>query len=188
MMDQQVNLCLGGDLANLHSLGWIATDLHRLIELSDLLESGDQEPLERYFGPQARPSNRYKSFTANGHRPLTDISLQDDGTLALNIPCLSVAGAIVMPLVQTAVLRLLEKSATPQEFRLTPTDSSLKRVMQAFERGDFGSGSEGLNTLAFVLAELNYKVDFLASNAAIVEHSVDRYATRIARTIRKHSR
>jgi hypothetical protein len=60
--------------------------------------------------------------------------------------------------------------------------------MQAFERGDFGSGSEGLNTLAFVLAELNYKVDFLASNAAIVEHSVDRYATRIARTIRKHSK
>jgi hypothetical protein len=59
--------------------------------------------------------------------------------------------------------------------------------MQAFERGDFGSGSDGLNTLAFVLAELNYKVDFLAKNADIIEHAVGRYATRIARTIRKHS-
>jgi hypothetical protein len=188
MMDQHVSLCLGGDLANLHSLGWIATDIHRQIEFTDLLESGEQEPLERYFGPQARPANRYKHFTGNGHRPLNDVSVQDDGSLTLNIPNLSLAGAIIMPLVQTAVAKLLQKTDTLADFRLTPADSGLKRVMQAFERGDFGSGSEGLNTLAFVLAELNYKVDFLASNAAIVEHSVDRYATRIARTIRKHSK
>ncbi len=186
-MDQQVSLHLGGDLANLHSLGWIATDIHRMIELSDLLEAGDQEPLQRYFGPQARPSNRYKSFTANGHRTLSDVSVQDDGSLALQIPNLSVAGAIVMPLVQTAVTQLLQKTDTLADFRLTPADSGLKRVMQAFERGDFGSGSEGLNTLAFVLAELNYDVDFLAKNTDIIEHAVGRYATRIARTIRKHS-
>lgn len=185
-MDQHVSLCLGGDLANLHSLGWIATDIHRLIEFSDLLESGDQEPLERYFGPQARPANRYKSLTANGHRPLNDISLQDDGSLTLNIPNLSVAGAIIMPLVQTAVTRLLIKTDSLLDFRLTPADPGLKRVMQAFERGDFGNGRDGLFTLAFVLRELKYKVDFLDHNAALVEHSVDRYATRIARTIRKH--
>ncbi|UTW11514.1 hypothetical protein [Marinobacterium rhizophilum] len=188
MMDQQVNLCLGGDLANLHSLGWIATDLHRLIELSDLLASGDLEPLERYFGPQARPSNRYKSFTANGHRPLADISLQDDGRLALNIPNLSVAGAIVMPLVQSAVTSLLKKTDTPAEFRLTPADPGLKRVMQAYERGDFGSGNDGCQTLAFVLTELNYEVGFLSRHAELIEHSVSRYATRIARTIRKQLR
>jgi hypothetical protein len=102
--------------------------------------------------------------------------------------CRAIGQVVKLWLVQTAVAKLLQKTDTLADFRLTPADSGLKRVMQAFERGDFGSGSEGLNTLAFVLAELNYKVDFLASNAAIVEHSVDRYATRIARTIRKHSK
>ncbi len=187
-MDQQVNLCLGGDLANLHSLGWIATDLHRLIQLSDLLEFGDPVPLERYFGRQARPSNRFASVTANGHRPLTDISLLDDGSLSLNIPRLSVAGAIVMPLVQSAVAGLLKKTGTQVEFRLTPTDTGIRRVMQAYERGDFGSGHDGCQTLAFVLTELNYKVDFLSRHTDIVEHSVGRYATRIARTIRHQMR
>jgi hypothetical protein len=186
-MDQQVSLCLGGDLANLHCLGWISTDVHRLIELSDLLDSGQQEALERYFGAQARPYNRYKTLTDNNRQP-SDISRQEDGTLELKIPNLSLAGAIVMPLVQTAVVRLLKKTETPAYFRLMPADPGLKRVMQAFERGDFGTGSEGLNTLAFVLDELNYKVDFITRSAAIIEHAVARYGQRIARTIRKHSR
>ncbi len=187
-MDQQISLCLGGDLANLHCLGWISTDVHRLIELSDLLDTGQQARLERYFGTQARSYNRYKAFTDNKHRLPTEIGLLEDGSLEVKIPNLSVAAAIVMPLVQTAVMHRLKNGKTPVEFRLTPKDPGLKRVMQAYERGDFGEGSEGLNTLAFVLDELKYDVTFLAESADIIENAVTRYSARIARTIRKHSK
>lgn len=184
-MDQQISLCLGGELANLHGLGWIATDLNQLIELSDLLESGQHETARHFFGAEARPFNRYKRFAGTPRRRPSQLNLRDDGSLELVISELGVAAAILVPLVQSAVAQQFNGADEPVGFRLTPKDPGLKRVMQAYDRGDFGEGSDGLNTLAFVLEELSYEVPYLVTSAPVIEHAVNKYARRIARTIRK---
>ncbi|GGO86674.1 hypothetical protein GCM10011348_38040 [Marinobacterium nitratireducens] len=184
-MDQQISLSMGGDLANLHGLGWIATDLNQLIVLSDLLESGQEDVAAHFFGNDARPFNRYKTFASAPQRRPSQVSQRDDGTLELVISELGVAAAILIPLVQSAIERQFEGAEQPLQFQLGTRDPGLKRVMQAYDRGDFGSGAEGLNTLMFVLKELNHEVPYLATSAPVIEHAVRKYSRRIARTLRK---
>ncbi|NVK40872.1 MAG: hypothetical protein HWE39_06475 [Oceanospirillaceae bacterium] len=185
MMDQQIRLCLGGDLANMHGLGWIATDLNQLIVLSDLLESGQEDIAEHFFGTDARPFNRYKTFASTPARRPSQVRQQDDGSVEMVISELGVAASILMPLVEAAVQRQFEGREEPLAFALGTKDPGLKRVMQAYDRGDFGAGSEALGTLMFVLKELNYDVPYLVTSGPVIEHAVSKYSRRIARTIRK---
>jgi len=185
MMDQQISLCLGGDLANIHGLGWIATDLNQLIVLSDLLESGQEDIAAHFFGSTARPFNRYKTFASTPNRRPSRVKLQDDGSVEMVISELGVAAAILMPLVESAVQRQFEGREAPLAFALGVRDPGLKRVMQAYERGDFGEGSEALGTLMFVLKELNYDVPYRVTSGPVIAHAVNRYSRRIARTLRK---
>lgn len=90
-----------------------------------------------------------------------------------------------MPLVQVGVGALLRKVDTTVTFEVTPDDQILKQLLDDFQKGNLGRGTEGLNTLFYLLEQRNYNVRVLADNVFLIDRAVDRYARRIARTIRR---
>ena len=71
-------------------------------------------------------------------------------------------------------------------FQISPQDQGLRGVIDAYERGEFGQGREGLEMLMSVLLHRNYDVRILANNIYLIEHVVDRYSQRIIKTINKN--
>ena len=180
-----IKLYFGKELANLYELGWISTDLSRLIEFSELIESGRIERAEKFYGEKARPFNRYVSPAGKkGTRP--EIVDARRGSLELILAEVGVAAAIIMPLVGIAVQRYFAERDEAVSFQLSPEDPGLRRVMQAYENGEFGTSDEGLQTLIAILQQRNYNVTYLHQNAYLVEHVVEKYSQRIVKTIKKN--
>lgn len=185
MYDQEIKLYFGGDLANLYELGWISIDLSQILEFAELVEGDEYDRAEKYFGENARPFNRYVSLT-EGRRKRPEIVDVRKGSIELVIAGASVAAAIIMPLVQVAVQRYFAERNEVVDFEFSPQDQGLKKIMEAYERGDYGRGVDGLNALMSVLQQRNYNVSALANNTYLVEHVVEKYAQRIVRTIKKN--
>jgi len=185
MDDQEIRLYFGGELANLYELGWISTDLSQLIEFAELVESGKRERAEKFFGEKARPFNRYVALTEKREKRPEIVDVKK-GSIELIIAGTSVAAAVIMPLVQIAVQRHFAAKDETVTFELSPQDQGLRRVMDAYERGDFGQGIDGLNMLMSVLQQRNYNVSVLANNVYLIEHVVEKYSQRIIKTINKN--
>lgn len=185
MDEQEIRLYFGGELANLYELGWISTDLSQLMEFAELVESGNRQRAEKYFGEKARPFNRYVSLTEKREKRPEIVDVKK-GLIELVIAGTSVAAAVIMPLVQIAVQRYFAAKDETVTFELSPQDKGLRSVMVAYERGDFGQGVNGLNMLMSVLQQRNYNVNVLANNVFLIEHVVDKYSQRIIKTINKN--
>ncbi len=181
----KIRIYFGSELANLYELGWISTDLSQLIEFSELVESGEQERAEKFFGEKSRPFNRYTALTKNREKRPEIVEVQK-GSIELVIAGASIAVAVIMPLVRIAVTRYFDKQDESITFELSPQDKGLRKIMDAYEKGEFGKNSEGLKVLMSVLQERKYDVDVLANNIYLIEHVVEKYSQRIIRTIKKN--
>ena len=185
MTDHKIKIYFGNELANLHELGWISTNLSQLLEFSELLESGKADQAEKLFGNKARPFNRYTPVAELKDDKPRIIDVQN-GSIELVIAGASLTASVIMPLVQIAVQRYFRKEDENITFQLSPQDKGLSNIMTAYEKGEFGEDNEGFVLLISVLKERNYNVDYLAENTYLIEHVVDKYAQRIIRTIKKN--
>jgi len=185
MNNFQIKIYFGSELANLYELGWISADLSQLIEFSELVQNKKQERAEKFFGEKSRPFNRYAAINKDREKRPEIIDVQK-GSIELLIAGSSIAVAVIMPLVQIAVQRHFSKLDETVTFELSPQDKVLRKVMNAYEKGEFGEGTEGLKVLMSVLQQRNYNVDALADNIYLIEHVVDKYSQRIIRTIKKN--
>ena len=181
----KIRIYFGSELANLYELGWISTDLSQLIEFSELVKTGQQDRAEKFFGEKSRPFNRYTALTKKREKRPEIVDVQN-GSIEMVIAGASVAVAVIMPLVQIAVQRYFAKLDETITFEISPQDKALSKIMNAYEKGDFGEDSEGLKVLMSVLQVRNYNVDVLANNIYLIEHVVDKYSQRIIRTIKKN--
>ncbi|NRA59683.1 MAG: hypothetical protein HRU25_01985 [Psychrobium sp.] len=185
MEEHEVKIYFGGDLTNLYELGWISSDLSALIDFTELVESGDQERTEKYFGEKARGFNRYTKVVDKPHKRPEIVDVRK-GSVELVIAGCSVAVAVIMPLVQIAVQRYFNQRDEELSFEISPQDTSLQRIMNTFANGEFGRGSEGLELLMSILQQRNYNVTLLAQNIYLVEHVIEKYSQRIIKTIKKN--
>lgn len=185
MDNHKIRIYFGSELANLYELGWISTDLSQLIAFSELVESGEQDRAEKFFGENSRPFNRYTSLIKKREKRPEIVDVQN-GSIELVIAGASVAVAIIMPLVRVAVTRHFAKLDETITFEISPEDKGLSKIMNAYEKGDFGKDREGLEVLMAVLKEREYNVDVLSNNIYLIEHVVDKYSQRIIRTIKKN--
>ncbi len=156
-----------------------------MIEFSELVESGEQERAEKFFGEKSRPFNRYTALTKNREQRPKIVEVQN-GSIELVIAGASIAAAVIMPLVRISVTRYFDRLDETITFELSPEDEGLRKIMAAYEKGDFGKDREGLEVLMSVLKERKYNVDVLASNVYLIEHVVEKYSQRIIRTIKKN--
>ncbi len=185
MDNHKIRIYFGSELANLYELGWISTDLSQLIAFSELVESGEQDRAEKFFGEKSRPFNRYTALTKNREQRPKIVEVQN-GSIELVIAGASIAAAVIMPLVRISVTRYFDRLDETITFELSPEDKGLQKIMAAYEKGDFGKDREGLEVLMSVLKERKYNVDVLASNVYLIEHVVEKYSQRIIRTIKKN--
>ncbi|MCR9537260.1 hypothetical protein [Vibrio alginolyticus] len=185
MEENEVRIYFGGDLTNLYEIGWLSSDLSQVIDFSELLELEDFERTEKFFGEKARPFNRFTKVVNRPHKRPEIIDVRK-GSVELVLGGVTVAAAILMPLVQIYAQRYFEQQNEEVSFEVSPQDKSLKRILDAYARGEFGRGSEGLSALFSLLEIRNYDVRVLSQNVYLVEHVVERYAQRIVRTIKKN--
>ncbi|MEJ2604283.1 MAG: hypothetical protein P8172_13530 [Gammaproteobacteria bacterium] len=184
-MDGAIRVRFGSELANLYEVGWISADLSQVNEFAQLLEAGDLERADRFFGEDARPFNRYVDISkAEGPRP--EIVHARHGSLEFGIAGLGFAATLISGIVGAAVKHYLDKHDETVSFEISPRDPGLNKILMAYADGNFGYGIDGLNTLFSVLAERNYEVESLHENVYRISRVVDRYSGRIVRTIRKH--
>ena len=185
MEENEVKIYYGGDLTNLYELGWLSSDLSQLIDFTELVESGDKTRTEKYFGEKARPFNRYTKIVSKPHKRPEIVDVRK-GSVELVIAGCSVAAAVIMPLVQSAVQRHFTQEGEELSFEISPEDEGLQRIISAYANGDFGRGTEGLETLMSILQQRNYNVTILAQNIYLVEHVIEKYSQRMIKTIKKN--
>ncbi|MCK7632645.1 MULTISPECIES: hypothetical protein [unclassified Shewanella] len=185
MEDNEVKIYFGGDLTNLYEIGWLSSDLSQLVDFAELVESGEKERTEKFFGEKSRPFNRYTKVVDKPHKRPEIVDVRK-GSVELIIAGCSVAATVIMPLVQIAVQRYFAARDEEVSFQISPKDTNLQRIMNSYANGDFGLGTEGLTMLMAILEQRNYNVTLLAQNIYLVEHVVDKYAQRMIKTIKKN--
>ena len=184
-MDHKIKIHFGGELANLYEVGYLSIDLYQLITFSDLIEQGEIEKAKEYFGKKPKPMNRYHSLLkiSKAKSEIVDVR---KGSIELMIAGISVSAAIIMPLVQVVAQKYLNHRCATVTFEFSPQDESLKRMIDAYAKGEFGRGQEGFDTLFTLLQRRNYNVSCLSENIYQVEYVVDKYAQRMVRTINRN--
>jgi len=184
-MENKIKVYFGGDLANLYEVGYLSVDLFQLITFSDLIEQGDIDKAKDYFGEKPKPINRYSSLYRK-RKTTSEIADVKKGSLELIIAGVTLSAAIIMPLVQIAAQKYFDYRNANVQFQISPDDLSLKRIIDAYAKGDFGRGQEGLDTLFAILERRDYDVRILAENTYIIEHVIDKYSKRIVKTVNKN--
>lgn len=185
MEEKEVKIYFGGDLTNLYELGWLSSDLSQIVDFAELLESEDLERTEKFFGEKARPFNRYVKVVDKPHK-MPEIVDVRKGSVELIMAGCSVAATVVMGLVQIAVHRYFTNKDEEISFEIHSQDATLQRIMNAYAKGDFGTGSDGLATFMAILQERNYSVNILARNVFLIEHVVKKYSQRMIKTVKKN--
>lgn len=185
MENNEVKIYFGGDLTNLYEIGWLSSDLSQLVDFAELIESGEKDRTEKFFGEKSRPFNRYTKIVDKPHKRPEIVEVRK-GSVELIIAGCTLAAMVIMPLVQIKVQEYFRLRNEEVSFEISPQDTSLNRIMNAYENGDFGRGTEGLNMLMAILQQRNYNVTFLAENVYLVEHVVDKYSQRMIKTIKKN--
>lgn len=163
----------------------MSSDLSQLVDCTELVESGDSERTEKFFGEKARPFNRYTKVVDKPHKRPEIVDVRK-GSVELVIAGCSVAAAVIMPLVQIAVQRYFSQRDEEVSFEISPQDEGLRSIMNAYANGEFGRGSGALETLMTILQQRNYNVTVLAQNLYLVEHVVEKYSQRMVKTIKKN--
>ena len=185
MSERNLSVRFGDEIANLHDLGYITTDLYHLVAFADLMTEGRTTEAEKYFGEDARPFNRYLGIMgeSRGHAEIIDAR---KGSVELLLSGLGLLASLVMPLVAIEVRRRVERSGKTVSFQISPDDPGLTRLLDAYADGEFGTGQPALEMLFAVLRSRGYSLELRGEDVYAIEHVVDRYAQRIVRTVEKY--
>ncbi len=185
MTERSVNLYFGSKIANLYDLGYLTVDLHQLSVFSNLIESGQSEESEKYFGEKARPINRYmRELTKGSNAEIIDVK---KGSVELILAGLGALASIVMPIVAIKIERELDLNSKTIKFEISPQDERIKTHLESYKNGTFGSGEQALQNLFEVLQRLNYSITIRAEDIYSIEHVTNKYAQRMVKTIIRNS-
>lgn len=184
-MNDDIKIYFGGELSNLFELGYISTDIHQLIAFSELIEKEDSTQIQKYFGEKPAPINRYVKISKESKRK-SKISEVKQGSIELTLTDIGVLAGIVMPIVAIKVQQYFNQRNETVQFQISAQDQNLRRIIEGYERGDFGNGEEALSRLFRNLEYANYDVQINNNDIYLVEHVVEKYAQRIIKTIKKN--
>ncbi len=185
MDDQKLEVYFGTGIANLYDVGYLATDIQQLITFSEMINDSDKENIDKYFGDKVKGLNRYaKPLERYGTRSeITDVR---KGSLALILSGMAVATSIIVPIAIAKVQRQLQKEDLETTFEISPEDENLKTHLNAYAKGEYGTGLEALNYLFEMLSRLNYNTSAVAEHVYRIEHVTDKYAGRMVKTIKRN--
>lgn len=183
--DQTLKVYFGEGCANLYTIGYISSDLFQLLAFSELLEQRDEGRLYKYFLRKERPLylSRYSKLLRENIKTsqVTDVK---KGSVELIISCVTVASAIIIPFVVLGVHRRFERSDQQVTFNVATDDQTIQQNLDEYSQGTFGHGVKGLDAFVQHLAAQGYDVHAVSERVYEIEHVVDRYERRLARTLK----
>ena len=185
MEDQELKIYFGSKIANLYDVGYLSTDIQQLIAFSDLISESDVDSLDKYFGEQIKGLNRYAKPLEKASRQ-SQISDVRSGSIEFVLQAVGVAASIIVPIAIFKAQSQLKKEGIDIKFEISPSDKNIVKYLNAYEKGDYGTGLDALNFLFEMLSKLNYNTSVISDNAYRIEHVTEKVAQRMVKTIRRN--
>jgi len=185
MNSQELRIKFGSGISNLYDIGYLTTDIQQLVAFADLLEQGDISAVEKYFGERIRGLNRYaKVLEETGRKSL--VTDARPGSLELDVGPLALAASIIIPIAIAKVEHLLRQENLATTFEINPADEKIRKHIAAYSEGKYGRGQKALNNLFEALSRNEYNITVIAEHVYRIEHVTDKYAARMAKTIKRN--
>lgn len=182
-MESQLRIYFGSSLANLYVVGYLSSDIHKLIALSEAIADEEGAPNQSEVANWFNYTNRYTRALEKHSRNST-ITRARNGSLELLLGGMAVAASIIVPIAVARAQTKLQKEGRSVQFEVSPTDKVLKRHIDRYARGDYGTGAEGLTNLFGTLSGLGYDVGAVSDNTYKISRAIDACARRIVKTVR----
>lgn len=182
-MESQLRIYFGSTLSNLYAVGYLSTDLHKLITLSEAIEEKEGASDIDDIGNWFNYTNRYTRALEKYSRSST-ITHARDGSLVLLLAGMAVATSIIVPIAIARAQERLQKEGLRVQFEVSPTDEVLDRHIKRYERGEYGTGVGGLNNLFGTLSGLGYDVRGVSDHTYLIHRAINVCAKRIVKTVR----
>lgn len=180
---QELRIYFGDDVANLYDVGYLSTDIYQLIAFAELVDRKQDKDIERWFGDEARPFNRYATVL-DKYRQSSGIREAKGGSLELVVAVSSLISSIVVPLVVVYVQRQLDgQNSRTISFEISVKDGRLQQLITMFAEGHFGQGPRAIEGLFQALRDRGYNVTLRASDAYVIDDTLHRYSRRMVKTI-----
>lgn len=182
-MEAKLRIYFGTALANLYTVGYLSTDIHKLIAFSEAVQREDELPDGQNVSNWFNYTNRYTRVLEE-HAKNSKISRARNGSLELLLAGMGIATSIVVPIAVARAQNTLSKADLRINFEVSPTDKVLDRHVKRYARGDYGKGVDGLNNLFGTLSGLGYDVCAVSDNTYQLNRAIDVCAKRIVKTVR----
>lgn len=182
-MESQLRIYFGSELSNLYAVGFLSTDLHKLIALSEVMHQQDGAPAGEDVAGWFNYTNRY-TRALEQHSSNSKIKRARNGSLELIIAGMALVSSIVVPIAVAKAQNKLQRDGLSVQFEVSPMDKVLDRHIKRYARGEYGSGVDGLNNLFGTLSGLGYDVSGASENVYQIQRAVNVCAKRIVKTVR----
>ena len=182
-MESQLKIYFGSSLANLYAVGYLSSDIHKLIALSEAIADEEDAPNRSEVANWFNYTNRYTRALEKHSRNST-ITRARNGSLELLLGGMAVATSIIVPIAVARAQTKLQEEGLRVQFEVSPTDKILNRHIERYARGEYGAGAEGLNNLFGTLSGLRYNVGAVSDNTYEISRAIDVCARRIVKTVR----
>ena len=183
MVESQLKIYFGSSLANLYAVGYLSSDIHKLIALSEALAEEEDTPNRSEVANWFNYTNRY-TRTLERHAQNSRITRVRNGSIELLLGGMAVATSIIVPIAIARAQGKLQREGLKVQFEVSPTDQVLKRHIERYARGVYGAGADGLNNLFGTLSGLGYNVGAVSDNTYEISRAIDVCARRIVKTVR----
>jgi hypothetical protein len=187
-LEPQLRVYFGSAICNLYAVGFLSTDIHKLIAFSEAIQQRNAVPGE--LAETSEDADSWFNHTNRYARVLSQYSASSkiqrarNGSLELLIGGMSLVSSIVVPIALARAQNKLQKDGLSMQFDVSPTDKVLDRHIKRYARGDYGAGAEGLNNLFDTLSALGYDVSGISGNMYRIQRALSTCTKRIVKTVR----
>ena len=186
-LEPQLRVYFGSAISNLYAVGFLSTDIHKLITFSEAIQQPDGSPdapmdsaeIDNWFNYTTRFTRVLAEYSAS-----SKIQTARNGSLELVIAGMSLVSSIVVPIALARAQNELKNTGVNVQFEVSPTDKVLDRHIRMYASGAYGTGVDGLNSLFEMLSALGYNVSVAPTNVYRIHRALNTCTRRIVKTVR----
>jgi len=188
-MDDEQTLVLrfAGTAPSLYEVSYIGIDVYQVLAFSKLVDAGDRETLDYYFGQAPPPLNRYVDVL-RAYRDTAPRVTVRRGSYEILLEQAPLLAAVLIPILAIYVQRRLSRFDETVIFEVAVEDEELQQLLEVFAKGAFGAGEPALRELFEALGHRGYNITAKQKDLFVIEHVLTRYSRRIVKTLKKNAK
>lgn len=187
-LEPQLRVYFGSEISNLYAVGFLSTDVHKLIAFSEAIQESDDmsgvpmesgEDVDNWFRYTTRYTRALSQYSSS-----SKIQRARNGSLELFIAGMSFLSSIVVPIAVAKAKNKLVREAIIVQFEVSSGDKVVDRHIKRYANGVYGNGPEGLNNLFGTLSALGYDISIASTNVYRIHRAISTCTRRIVKTVR----